>query len=293
MATKWIKLLLLIAVFLSAVASDDEVEEKRGSKSLNYVMKELARLKQRLYRMESRRMILLKGRDGRDGKDGIPGAQGRDGRNGKDGARGPKGPRGPQGPSGQNGARGPPGRSRGGVEYIRWGKTSCPSGANIVYKGRIGGEYYNHYGGGANYVCVPEVPDYLNYKPGRQNTAFIFGAEYEVNTFNPLSKGHLHDHDAPCVSCYVKTRSSKLMIPATYKCPSGWTREYYGYLMTEYHGHRNNRVYICVDKDAEAVAGSKPNHNGALLYPVSGHCGSLPCRPYRQDLELTCVVCTK
>ncbi|KXJ27293.1 Short-chain collagen C4 [Exaiptasia diaphana] len=251
-----------MAVFLYAVASDDEVEEKRGRKTLTDVIKELAQLKQRLHRIESRRMILLKGRDGRDGKDG------RDGRDGKGGPPGPKGPQGPQGPSGQNGPRGPPGRSRGGVEYIRWGKTSCPYGADLVYKGRIGGEHYTHLGGGANYVCVPEVPDYLNYKPGRQNTAFIFGAEYE-------------------------TRSSKLMIPATYKCPSGWTREYYGYLMTEHHGHKNNRAYICVDKDAEAVSGSKPSHNGALLYPVSGHCGSLPCRPYRQDLELTCVVCTK
>ncbi|KXJ27358.1 Diphosphomevalonate decarboxylase [Exaiptasia diaphana] len=123
-----------MAVFLCAVASDDEVEEKRGRKTLTDVIKELARLKQRLYRMESRRMILLKGRDGRDGKDGIPGPQGRDGRDGKNGARGPKGPRGPQGPSGSHGPRGPPGPSGGGIEYIRWGKTSCPSGANIVYK---------------------------------------------------------------------------------------------------------------------------------------------------------------
>jgi len=45
------------------------------------------------------------------------------------------GPRGFQGPSGHRGFTGPPGRNGGGVEYIRWGRTSCPYGADKVYKG--------------------------------------------------------------------------------------------------------------------------------------------------------------
>jgi len=38
---------------------------------------------------------------------------------------------------GHRGPRGPPGHNGGGVEYIRWGKTSCPYGANKVYKGQF------------------------------------------------------------------------------------------------------------------------------------------------------------
>ncbi|KXJ27392.1 Short-chain collagen C4 [Exaiptasia diaphana] len=136
MATKGIILVILMAAFLCALASDYEIEGKRGVQTLADVQ-----LKQRLNEMDSRKLILLKGRDGRDGKDGAPGQhgspgqQGRDGRDGKNGLPGPKGPQGPQGPSGQNGARGPQGLSGGGIEYIRWGKTSCPSGADLVYKG--------------------------------------------------------------------------------------------------------------------------------------------------------------
>ena len=42
-----------------------------------------------------------------------------------------------QGSRGDQGPSGPPGPKSGGVQYIRWGKTSCPSGANLVYKGNL------------------------------------------------------------------------------------------------------------------------------------------------------------
>ena len=45
------------------------------------------------------------------------------------------------------------------------------------------------------------------------------------------------------------------MIPAWRHCPSQWTLEYTGYLMTEHYNH-NSATYECVDKDAEAVPGS-------------------------------------
>ena len=58
---------------------------------------------------------------------------------------GPPGPKGDQGPVGKTGAKGPQGAKgqRGqdgsgssGVKYVRWGRTTCPSGAQIVYKGK-------------------------------------------------------------------------------------------------------------------------------------------------------------
>ena len=57
---------------------------------------------------------------------------------------GPPGPKGDQGPAGKTGAQGPrgakgekgqDGTGTSGVNYVRWGRTSCPSGAQIVYQG--------------------------------------------------------------------------------------------------------------------------------------------------------------
>ena len=97
----------------------------------------------------------------------------------------------------------------------------------------------------------------------------MYGTEYEVRAFvGTVFKRNIHDHEAPCVVCFVKSRSSMLMMPARNDCPSGWTEEYHGYLMTEHHGHRHSRDFICLDGDPEYVSGSQANRNGALLYPV-------------------------
>ena len=158
----------------------------------------------------------------------------------------------------------------------------------------MGGEHYNHHGGGANYLCLPHNPKYDKYKNGHQTSGYVYGTEYEVSEYNgdPF-KRNLHNHDAPCVICFVKSRGSMLMMPARNDCPSGWTEEYHGYLMTEFHGHKHSSDFICVDEDPEYVPGSNANKNGALLQLVEGVCGSLPCLPYVSGRELTCAVCTK
>ena len=84
-----------------------------------------------------------------------------------------------------------------------------------------------------------------------------------------------------------------LMMPARNDCPSGWTEEYHGYLMTNYYNHPNQKDFICIDKDPEYIHGSHARRGENWLYPVEGYCGSLPCLPYVQHRELTCAVCTK
>ena len=70
----------------------------------------------------------------------------------------------------------------------------------------------------------------------------------------------------------------KLMIPARTSCPSSWTREYKGYLMTEQHNHASNKVYKCVDENPESIDGS-----GVVLPCSSLHyqpvLAGLPCPP--------------
>lgn len=151
-----------------------------------------------------------------------------------------------------------------------------------------------HLGGGSNYLCLPRDPIYERYKPGHQNAGYVYGVEYEVSDHNgdPFDK-NLHDHEPPCAVCFVKSRSSLLMMPARNVCPSGWTEEYHGYLMTSHHAHKHSTEFICVDGNPEYIHGTKLNRGGSMLYLVEGVCGSLPCRPYEAGRELTCAVCTK
>ena len=81
------------------------------------------------------------------------------------------------------------------------------------------------------------------------------------------------------------------MIPAKVSCPTGWTKEYDGFLMSQHYTQKGS-TYICVDKEYETVSGGHENKNGGLLYVVEVVCGSLSCPPYENGFELACVVCT-
>ena len=191
---------------------------------------------------------------------------------------------------------GPPGPTTGGVVYTRWGRTTCPStaGTQLLYAGRAAGSSYSETGGGANYLCLPEQPQYSTYTAGTQvGRAFLYGAEYETagNSDGPLSS--VHNHNVPCAVCYASTRETVVMIPARLSCPSSWTREYYGYLMAMYRGHHRT-MFECVDRNPQSIPGSIANTNGALFYHVEAKCHvGIACPPYDTQKEVTCAVCTK
>ena len=252
---------------------------------------------------------ILRGRDGRDGlpgrdgKDGVRGDKGEPGTTGLVGEKGDTGTTGLVGEKGDPGTTGlvgekgdpgvagPPGPRSGGAVYTRWGKTSCPNvtGTELVYAGRAGGTHYSHKGGAANYLCMPGDPDYLRYQPGVQGFGRVYGAEYEpVN--GPLSA--VYQHNVPCAVCYASMRVAVTMIPAKTRCPSTWTLEYSGYLMTA-HYNDHTSMYECVDKSPDSVPGTTSNTNGALFYHVEANCNGMACPPYDPQKELTCAVCTK
>ena len=218
---------------------------------------------------------------GRDGRDGVPG---RDGVKGERGDKGEKGEKGETGPVGQAGPK------SGGVVYTRWGRKSCPTGAQLLYEGITGGSYWNHPGGGANYVCLPKVPQYMSTNVPNEYSE-MYGTEYEIVDYN-IFPGK-HQHNVPCAVCYSSTKSVKLMIPARTSCPSSWTIEYKGYLMASHYNHKNNNVYECADEYPESIAGSGANNNGASFYFTRTTCTGLPCPPYVNNRAITCVVCTK
>ena len=220
--------------------------------------------------------------------------RGRDGLPGRDGERGPQGERGPPGPQGDQGSPGP--RSAG-VTYIRWGKSSCPNtpGTQPVYAGRAGGTAYANRGGGAEKLCLPDEPEYIN---GAQSvvtshTSTIHGAEYQTHT-GPIS--NRLNQNVPCAVCHASTRETMIMIPAKIQCPPSWTREYYGYLMTEFDTiHHYRSSFNCIDVAPDTVTGEVSDTNGALFYHVVASCpnSGLECDPYKSNQAISCTVCTK
>ena len=182
----------------------------------------------------------------------------------------------------------------GGVNYIRWGKTTCPDteGTQLLYSGVAGGPFYNQKGGGTDYLCLPDQPEFLRVTAGHQYArSRVYGAEYQPHS-SPPAFGNLLNYNVPCVACSTSARGQKIMIPGKVNCPSSWTREYYGYLMSEFYNYYR-RSYVCVDVNAEAIPGSGSDINGALFYFTEVYCTGIKCPPYVGGNELSCVVCTK
>ena len=218
-------------------------------------------------------------------------SQGMKGDKGQKGSGGPTGLTVPKGMTGQKGVKGDKEERNGGTVYVRWGHDQCPSTAQLVYSGRTGGSYYQH-GGASNPQCLPLDPNFLTPISGTQDRGLMYGAEYRTHTD---SNSHLHGRhalDVPCAVCYVTQRSTVYMLPAKYTCPSGWTREYYGYLMSAYHKQESTQ-YTCIDSALKSVVGSAAGQHAMEFFFVEGRCGSLPCPPYDDTRELSRAVCTK
>ena len=224
---------------------------------------------------------------GEKGMHGVPGPSGVSGESGEKGMRGDTGLRGLQG------EQGPQGPVTGGVIYTRWGRTNCSTdqGTQLLYAGRAGGTHYDHKGGAANYLCMPDDPDHLQYQSGVQGRSYVAGVEYFYYSLPSLSS--YNRHNVPCAVCYVATRSVSVMIPAKTQCPTHWTLEYIGYLMSEYHD-AGRTMYECVDKDPESVPGLNGNSDPRAFFNlVEPYCNGLSCPPYDAEKELTCVVCSR
>ena len=73
-----------------------------------------------------------------------------------------------------------------------------------------------------------------------------------------------HDRNVPCALCQVYGHTNKIMIPSHYECPSGWRREYYGYLMAGKYDHKAATQYTRVDESVEQIPRSGTITNGYI-----------------------------
>ncbi len=177
------------------------------------------------------------------------------------------------------------------VTYVRWGSSSCPStnGTTLVYGGYAAGNSFMLQGGGSNHLCMPTDPEYtLPSEDGTRGASLIYGVEYESGYLGTANE------NAPCAVCSVSTRAEIIMIPAKTSCPADWTREYFGFLMSEGTGNYRT-MYICVDEGMESVPNTSGHMESSDLWNTEASCISLPCNDdqYNDHQELGCVVCTK
>ena len=178
------------------------------------------------------------------------------------------------------------------MAYTRWGKTTCPDGAEQVYEGLVAGSHRQE-AGSSNFLCLHKEPQFLQTSPGlTRQRGRLYATEYESIT-NPPTFSNIAKHEVPCSVCHASGRTAKITIPGRTSCPSSWTREYYGYLMgEEYINLHRSRVPICVDVNAESVAGTSSRNVKSMLYFIETTCFGL-CPPYSNGAEITCTVCTK
>ena len=171
--------------------------------------------------------------------------------------------------------------------YIRWGSSSCPdvAGTTLIYSGVVGGSAFFDRGGGHNQVCMPLDPelDGVLTEPGLQGRSRIYGSEYT---------GDLNDHNVPCAVCSVTIGAEVIMIPARNSCPSSWTLEYDGYLMSESPNNRRSS-FICVDRSREIVPGFDAHADATDLFYCRVDCPNLFCPPYDDTMTIGCAVCSK
>ena len=235
-------------------------------------------------------MEVQRGRDGRDGSDGEKGEMGPPGAEGERGVVGPPGPvgeKGMRGEPGLQGAVGEPGLQgpqAGGAVYTRWGRTTCfaVQGTHLLYSGRAGWSPDNHKGGAANYLCLPNDPDHLQYQSEVQGYGHIGGVQYWCAGFPLFSS--LNHHNVPCAVWYVATRSDSVLLTGQW---SMWGISRLKIVII-FVPHLN--VLINILNQFQDYVYSVPAAYFALVEPL---CNGLSCAPYDDEKELTCVVCTR
>ena len=88
------------------------------------------------------------------------------------------------------------------------------------FTGFTGGGYFNNYGSGVNYLCLP--PDPIWGKSYRSlNYSLLYGAEYDQS--GPFF-GLNNPDDVPCAVCRSHSGLTKMMLPARNECYTGWRK---------------------------------------------------------------------
>ena len=164
----------------------------------------------------------------------------------------------------------------------------------FIISGFAAKSVHSSQGGGSEYICLPSEPQWTGDEvAGHQTNSYIYGVEYWANGLPHILQNPDKHTGVPCSVCETENQTQLLMIPAATSCPVGWMRQYLGNLMAERYNHAGSSNYICVTQQYEQISASVGDQASGYAIPVEVICGSLPCPPYVEGNELSCVVCTK
>ena len=175
------------------------------------------------------------------------------------------------------------------VVYTRWGARDCPEGTTKLYEGFMAGKSHGSWGGGYNYLCMHNKPQYPNgFSNGNQNGNLLYGTEYE-------STGVLVKNvngDAACAVCEHSTASIVYTQWGRRNCSNGHRTEYEGLIMSTYYTqYKSENICIDIVRDSHAASNSGNNGQGQLyVSEIEG--GASDEKMYPHDRELACAVCS-
>ena len=92
--------------------------------------------------------------------------------------------------------------------------------------------------------------------------ARLFRLQYSTTAQGLWKLWGLHNEDVPCAVCQSTGSLATLMQPGNEMCPSGWSTEYTGFMMSAPTG-RWRGEYVCVDGDAEKGNSDTDSGNNA------------------------------
>ena len=136
--------------------------------------------------------------------------------------------------------------SNGGPTYVRWGRSTCPEAASLVYVGLAAGPHRDGAaGGGYNLQCLIASPAYGEFSTGATTKlARLYRVQYETAGLGLWRLWHLQDMDMPCAVCQTTGSLSSYMQPGSSSCREGWSTEYTGtVLAAPYNRYRACLLY--------------------------------------------------
>ena len=66
--------------------------------------------------------------------------------------------------------------------YTRYGRNDCPTGSLLVRNGFVSGSYKDHYGSGANVLCLTRNATYADHSDHDNGGALLYGYEYKTGS---------------------------------------------------------------------------------------------------------------
>jgi hypothetical protein len=164
--------------------------------------------------------------------------------------------------------------------------------------GFVGGSSHTDSGAAVDHLCLTNDPQWGIYDSKVNAHPLIGGALFhfwDIGVPNsPFDFDKYNLHQVACSVCMKRRRVSTIVIPTRKDCYGDWVKEYNGYLYAGHPEHGAASEYICMDETPDVLNKSSTWSGKKLLYPVMVNCnGAIPCPPYVNGREVTCVVCSR